>query len=317
MTSTSTVNMQPDIVQVATGLSFTEGPLWSVPEGALYFCDIRGDATWRWSGNAAELLRQPSGGPNGLAWDRLGRLVTCEAATARVTALAADGSVSALASHYGGMELNSPNDLVGRSDGSIYFTDPDYGRIGYPGFPGTPRPPELPFQGVFRIPPDGGLELMADGNDKPNGICFSRDESRLYVVETALMRIRAYDVSAGGRLSGERVFFTYPARPDLPPGVPDGIETDVLDNVYCTGPGGVWVISPEGGALGVIRLPERTANIAWGGADRRSLFATASTSVYRMEMEVSGNPPPYPQPDKQEGDLPEMTTDTVPKGSSR
>jgi len=297
ITRTRTLNLKPSVVQVATGFSFTEGPLWSAPDGAFYFCDIRGDATWRWTGGAAEVVRRPSGGPNGLAWDRLGRLVTCEAAAARVTALAGDGSMTVLADRYEGMELNSPNDLVGRSDGSIYFTDPDYGRIGFPGFPGRPRPPELPFQGVFRIRPEGGLELMAEGYDKPNGLCFSRDESRLYVVETALMRIRVYEVAAGGALSGERIFFTYPDRPDLPPGVPDGIETDALDNVYCTGPGGIWVISPDGEELGVIRMPERTANIAWGDAERSTLFATASTSIYRMTMDVPGNPPPYPQPD--------------------
>jgi gluconolactonase len=296
MTIVSTVNLEPQVEQVATGFAFTEGPLWSAPDASLYFCDIRGDATLRWGRGVTEVVRRPSGGPNGLGWDRSGRLVTCEAATARVTALETDGSTVTLASHFEGGELNSPNDLVGRSDGSIYFTDPDYGRIGFPGFPGRPRPAELPFQGVFRIPAEGGLELVAGGLDKPNGLCFSRDESLLYVVETLPRHIRVYDVAASGQLGNGKVFFTYESRPDLTPGVPDGIETDVLDNVYCTGPGGVWVISPQGALIGVIRIPERTANLAWGGTQRRTLFVTASTSVYRMEMEVPGNPPPYPQP---------------------
>lgn len=296
MTKASTVNLEPRVELVATGFIFTEGPLWSVRDSTLYFCDIRGDATVQWTGETTTVVRRPSGAPNGLAWDRDGRLVTCEAATARVTAFEADGGIVTLASHFEGLELNSPNDLVGRSDGSIYFTDPDYGRIGFPGFPGRPRPPELAFQGVFRITAEGGLELAAGGLDKPNGLCFSRDESLLYVVETRPLRIRVYDVAAGGRLSGDRVFFTYDPRPDLAPGVPDGIETDLLDNVYCTGPGGIWVISPHGSLVGVIRVPERTANLAWGGPDRSTLFVTASTSVFRMEMEVPGNPPPYPQP---------------------
>jgi gluconolactonase len=295
MTTAQAVDLDPRLERISTGHVFTEGPLWSHRENSLYFCDLKGDSVYRWDGTTAGLVRRPAGAPNGLGWSRSRQLVTCEAAAARVTALQPDGSVTTLASHFEGKELNSPNDLVGRSDGSIYFTDPDYGRIGYPGFPGTPRPPELPFQGVFRIPPEGALELAAEGFDSPNGLCFSKDESVLYVVETRPGRILAHDVSADGHLSDRRLFFDYPGRPDLSPGAPDGIETDVLDNVYCTGPGGIWIFDAGGSPLGIVPIPERTTNLAWGGSDRSSLYVTASTSIYRLEMSVPGNPPPYPE----------------------
>ena len=292
-------DIQPQ--QIATGFHFTEGPVWHPEDEFLLFTDIPGDVIWRWDedGNASE-WRRPSHMANGLTYDARRRLIACEAATSLVTRAEPDGSLTTLACLYDGQEINSPNDVVVRSDGSIYFTDPPSGRA----LPhGLPRPRYLDFQGVFRIPPDGGaLELLLDDMNTPNGLCFSPDESRLYINDSLRMHIRVFDVKADGSLTGGDVLFVQEGYTPiaenvtkalietgkLAHGVPDGMKCDALGNIWCTGHGGVWVIDPEGKQLGLVETPETPANLAWGGPDFRSLFICATRSVYRIEARVTG-----------------------------
>ncbi len=230
-------------------------------------------------------FRKPSNKANGNTYDRLGRMLTCEHATSRVVRTDAGGATTVLATHYRGRELNSPNDIVVKRDGFIYFTDPTYGRM--PVY-GLPREPELDFRGVYRLAEDGSaLSLLADDFAQPNGLCFSRDERRLYVNDTERGHIRVFTVKDDGSLAAGRVFATLAG---TGAGAPDGMKVDRDDNVYCCGPGGVHVLSPDGQALGVIRTPEVVANFAWGDPDMLSLFLTASTSLYRVRTRTPGVP---------------------------
>ncbi len=277
-----------DVEQVATGFTFTEGPIW-MPDGSLHFSDMPGDMRRRWHPDqGVEVLRDPSNKCNGMTLDDDGNLIVCEHVTSSVVRERPDGTREVLASHWGRSYLNSPNDVVVASDGSILFTDPTYGRM--PGF-GIERAQELDFQGVYRIPPDGGeLELLVDDFAQPNGLCFSPDESLLYVNDTDRAHIRVFDVGADHALSNGRVFAENIGDGDLAKGeLVDGMKIDELGNVYVTGPDGVWVFSPEGEHLGVIGVPESVGNINWGGDDWSTLYIPASTSVYRVAMKVSGN----------------------------
>jgi gluconolactonase len=193
-----------------------------------------------------------------------------------------------LATHYEGRELNSPNDVVVKSDGAIYFTDPTYGRM--PGF-GIEREQDLDFQGVYRLPAGGGdLELLVDDFAQPNGLCFSPDESLLYINDTTRAHIRVFDVGADHKLSNGRVFAEKIGDGDLAKGgLVDGMKLDEHGNVYVTGPDGVWVFGTDGEHLGTIEIPESVGNINWGDDDWRSLYIPSSTSVYRVRMKVAGN----------------------------
>jgi gluconolactonase len=219
---------------------------------------------------------------NGLTYDREELLVACEHATSRVTRTESDGTVTVLASHWQGKELNSPNDVVALRDGAIVFTDPAYGRR----LPhGVPRDQELDFQGVYRIPPRGGeLELLLDDFEAPNGLCLSPDESRLYVDDSERDEIRVFDWN-GARATNGRLFREQPGC--------DGIKCDARGNVWVTGPDGIWIHSPEGEHLGTVELPEQPANLNWGGEEWRTLFVTASASVYRIETLVGAAHVPY------------------------
>jgi gluconolactonase len=188
-----------------------------------------------------------------------------------------------IASHYGGKELNSPNDIVVKSDGGIYFTDPTYGRIDYYGIL---REPVLTFRGVYRAA-GGTLTLLADDFAQPNGLCFSADETRLFVNDTERGHIRVFDVKADGTLAGGAVWAQTVGEGD---GAPDGMKIDSAGNLYCCGPGGIHVFDPNAACLGVIRTPEGTANFAFGDEDFRSLFITASTSLYRIRVKTPGRP---------------------------
>jgi len=222
---------------------------------------------------------------NGLTYDHEGRLLACEHATSRVTRTDLDGSIIVLATHHDGKELNSPNDIIVARDRAIYFTDPTYGRVQYYG---VPREPELPFRGVYRIDPrDGRLALLVDDFAQPNGLCFSLDEARLFINDTERGHIRVFDVGDEGTLSGGRVFAETTGEGE---GGPDGMKIDSRGNLFCCGPGGVHVFDPEGISLGVIRTPEPVANFAWGGAEYRTLFVTASSSLYRIAVETPGRP---------------------------
>ncbi|TWT05611.1 SMP-30/gluconolactonase/LRE family protein [Reyranella sp. CPCC 100927] len=270
--------------EIGSGFLFTEGPLWHPGGAYLLFSDIPGDHIRRWrQADGVQTFRQPSNMSNGLAWDRQGRLLACEHATSRVTRTESDGSITVLASHYDGKTLNSPNDIVAKSDGAIYFTDPTYGRMKYFG---RERACELTFQGVYRVDAEGKVTLLADDFAQPNGLCFSRDESRLFVNDTSRQHIRVFDVRADGTLADGRVWANTTG---TGPGAPDGMKIDSAGNLYCCGPGGIHVFAPDATALGVIRAPQPAANFCFGGDDRRSLFITAGTSLYRTRVKIPGH----------------------------
>ncbi len=273
-----------EIEEVGSGFEFTEGPIWNHVEKHLVFSDIPGNIMRRWRPDGSvETWRRPSNMANGNTYDGQGRVVTCEHATSRVTRTESDGSVTVLATHYGDKELNSPNDIVVKSDGSIYFTDPSFGRMEYFG---RPRERQLSFQGVYRLDPDSReLTLLVDDFDQPNGLCFSLDESKLFINDTMRAHIRVFDVNGEGTLENGRVWAEVTGGND---GAPDGMKVDSQGNLYVTGPGGIHVFDPDAACLGVIRMPQGCANFCWGDDDLKSLFVTASTSLYRVHVQVAG-----------------------------
>jgi len=268
---------EPEVL--ATGFEFIEGPVW-MPGGYLLFSDIPASRIYKWMPDGAlEVWREPSGESNGLTLDRQDRLVACEHKNRRVSLTEADGTVRTLADRYKGNRLNSPNDVVVKSDGAIYFTDPPYGI--------KPEAQEQPVNGLYRILPDDTLELLADDFDRPNGLAFSPDERILYVDDSPRRHVRAFDVRPDGALTNSRIF----ADMDHPqPGSPDGMKIDREGNLFVTGATGVWVFEPDGTRLGVIVTPEQPANCAWGDDDLMSLYITARTSLFRVRVKVPGLP---------------------------
>lgn len=268
------VDIVPDtrVEKILGGFQFTEGPLWV--KGKLLFSDIPASTIYIWTPGAtrAEVYRRPSGRSNGLTLDRKGRLIACEH-DRRLTRTELDGAVKVLVDSYGGKRLNSPNDVVVASDGAIYFTDPPYG------LNDKQEGKELPYQGVYRLGTHGKLTLLDDTFERPNGLAFSPDESRLYIDDTARRHIRVFDMRKDGSIRNGRVFAELKG---AKPGNPDGMKIDVHGNVYCTGSGGVWVINQNGELIGVIETPEVPTNVAWGDADFKTLYITAQTSVYRV-----------------------------------
>ena len=265
--------------EVAAGFQFTEGPVWH-PDGYLLFSDIPADTIYRLApGEPASPWRTPSGNSNGLTFDRLGRLIACEHGNRRVTRTETDGSVADLATHYEGKRLNSPNDVVVRSDGSIYFTDPPYGV--------TPEEKELPYNALFRIAPDGALRALVCDFDRPNGLAFSPDETILYVNDTTRRQIRAFNVSLDGSLTDGRIFAQMVS--DMVGG-PDGMKLDVEGNIYCTGPGALWVYRSDGELVGTVAGPQRPANLAFGDSDLKTIYLTSRTSIYTLRTKIPGLP---------------------------
>ena len=269
--------------RLATGFVFTEGPLWH-PDGFYYFVDVRASMLYRITpGRAHEVVREKTGGGNGTTFDLQGRLVLCEGDNRRVSRQGADGRFEVLMDRFEGKRLNRPNDVVCKSDGSIYFTDPGL-RV-----PLAER--ELTYAGVYRVAPDGTTSLVADF-EYPNGLAFSPDERKLYVANTRWAQyIHVLELDAQGRMIRRRIFADMSS--DETDGVPDGMKVDVEGRVYCTGPGGTWVFAPDGTRLGIIRTPEVPANLAFGGPDLRTLFLTARTSVYTLRTKVPGRPHPW------------------------
>jgi gluconolactonase len=269
--------------QLATGFQFTEGPLWH-PDGFFYFVDIRANRIYQITpGQEPVVFRENSGGGNGTTFDLSGNLIVCEGGNRRVTRTDASGSISVLADNYQGKRLNAPNDVVCRSDGSIYFTDPTFR------MPFSER--EVESNGVYRVTPDGAITLVAEA-ELPNGLAFSPDERTLYVANTrATQYILAFDIGADGGAIRRRIFADMSSTEQG--GAPDGMKVDVAGNVYCTGAGGTWVFSPGGELLGIIRLPEIAANLAFGGSDLQTLLFTARTSVYSIRVKVPGQPHPW------------------------
>src|SRR6478672_1210053 len=284
-----------ELEQIATGCTFTEGPLWH-PDGYLLFSDMPGDVRRRWDErDGAREIANPSNKGNGMTWDLDGRLIVCEHVTSSVVRMDPDGTGSGsetLVTHHDGRELNSPNDVVVKSEGAFYFTDPTYGRM--PGF-GIEREQDLDYQGVYRIAPEGGeAQLLIDDFAQPNGLCFTADERKLYVNDTDHAHIRLFDVRDDGTLANGRVFAEGIGTGDLESGeLVDGMKLDERGNVYVTGPQGVWVFAPDGEQLGVIEVPENVGNVNWGGANWDWLFIAASTSMFRIQLKVSGNRLPY------------------------
>jgi gluconolactonase len=285
--------------KLAGGFQFTEGPVWH-PDGYLLFSDPNANTIYRWSPEGAvSVFRTKSGytgfdigryhqpGSNGLTLDRDGLLTINEHGNRRVTRLERTGKITVLADRYDGKRLNSPNDLVYRSDGTLYFTDPPFG------LPQTFEDPnkELTFSGVYMVK-DRKVTLLTRELSGPNGLAFSPDEKYLYVDNWDLKRkvLMRYQVNADGTLSGGRVFYDFTGeREDV---ALDGIKVDVKGNVYVSAPGGVWILSPAGKALGRIVPPEHDANFAFGDADGKSLYLTASTGLYRIRVNVPGIRPP-------------------------
>ena len=273
-----------ELEQVATDFIFTEGAMWNGATRELVFSDMPGDIMRKWSAESGiSVLRQPSSKTNGNYYDLEGRLISCEHETSRVVREEANGTLSVLATHYEGKELNSPNDVIVKSDGAIYFTDPTYGRMDVFGLL---REQDLDFQGVYRIDPNSGdLSLLANDFQQPNGLTFSLDEQQLFVNDTDAGHIRLFDVAEDGSISGGEVWAVPEGAGD---GGCDGMKIDSEGNLYCTGPGGLHVYASDATCLGVLEVPEVAANFTWGDDDLQALYITASTSLYRTRVNIPG-----------------------------
>jgi len=283
------------VERLYTGTRWAEGPVWFADGRYLLFSDIPNNRMLRWTEETAEVsvFRSPSNYSNGNSRDRQGRLITCEHDTRRVTRTEHDGTITVLMDHFQNKKLNAPNDVIVHSDGAIWFSDPGYGIMS--NYEGHKSPFELPTN-VYRLDPQT-LEptVVASDMDKPNGLCFSPDEKKLYVADTGVARhpsdphpIRVYDVVDGVRLKNGRLFA------DMSPGTSDGIRCDVDGNVWSAagwggdGYNGVRVFAPDGTLIGKIHLPETCANLCFGGAKRNRLFMAASQSLYAVYVETQG-----------------------------
>jgi gluconolactonase len=279
------------VERIAHGMLWSEGPVWLGDTRTLVWSDVPGNCMYRWDeeSGATGVFRKPSNNANGNTRDRQGRIVTCEHLTRRVTRTEFDGRITVLADSFEGKRLNSPNDVVVKSDGSVWFTDPVFGIGGY--YEGEKDTPQI-APNVYRIDPDGSLSVVAEGVNQPNGLAFSPDESLLYVVESRAVprKILAYDVVGGRTLTNRRVLI------DAGPGTPDGFRCDVDGNLWCgwgmgqAGLDGVHIFNPDGTLIGRIDLPERCANLSFGGVHRNRLFMAASTSVYSLYVNTQGAP---------------------------
>lgn len=273
------------VEKVDGGFKFVEGPVW-MPQGYLLFSDIPANAIMQWKAGAkSKIWRQPSGHTNGNTIDYQGRLISCEH-DRRVTRTEKSGKITALATKYGASKLNSPNDVVVKSNGDIYFTDPPYGI--------QPEQAELSFAGVYRLDKNNKLTLLVKDFTRPNGIAFSPDEKLLYVNDTEGMHIRVFEVQTDGTLDEGRVFAEL--KEPSKEGAPDGMKVDVKGNVYCTGPGGVWVFAPSGKLLTKIRVAEAPANCGFGDADFKTLYMTSRTGLYRIRLQNAGIRPGVGKP---------------------
>ncbi|WP_435011329.1 SMP-30/gluconolactonase/LRE family protein [Tundrisphaera lichenicola] len=274
---------------VADGLVFTEGPLW-LPDGSLLFQDIKAERTYKVAPDGSvRVLREQTHAANGQTFDPKGRVVFCEQNGRRISRMDPDGSnVETVVEAWEGKRLNSPNDIVARSDGLLYFTDPPYGV--------QPDDREIPFQGVYALDGLGIPRPVLDDFEKPNGLAFSPDDRTLYVCDTARYHVRAFDVEKSGTIdqASGRVFCT------LDPGQaggPDGMKVDLEGRVYVAVALGVWVFEPDGKLLGILGLPQRPSNLNWGGPGGKTLAITAVDHVYKVRFQAAGLTPPFvPRP---------------------
>ncbi len=274
------------IHRAAGGFRFLEGPVWDMENKRLIFSDIKANALFSYTReHGISMFRENSYLANGNVLDAEGSLLTCEHGTSRISKTTSDGRYSVLVDAYKGKQLNSPNDLVIKSDGTIYFTDPAAGRSA--GF-GIPRKQELDFQGVFRFDPASDeLTLLSDDFSFPNGLCFSPDEKYLYVNDTQKQHIRCFEIDDKGLFTDGGKVFTDVIQ-DMPVGKVDGMKFDSTGLLFCTGPGGIQIFNQEAVCVGRIYVPEQAANFAWGGLDKQTLFITASSTLYTIRMEKPG-----------------------------
>ncbi len=277
------LDRDPRLELLSSGFSFTEGALWDTGARCLYFSDIPKSQIWVWTRETgARVWREPSHMANGLTLDDVGRMLICEHETSRLTRLQPGEAPEILADTYRGTPLNSPNDVIVARDGTIYFTDPTYGREP---FWGVERPADLDFRGVFAISAgDGTLHCLADDFDGPNGLCLSQDERQLFVNDSERNHIRRLDLETPLSVKDSQIWAKLPYMGE---GSADGMKRDNADRLWCCGPGGVHVFSAEGAWLGLLHMPEFTANLCFGGDDRRELFLTASTRIWRLQLSFS------------------------------
>ncbi len=263
---------------VAIGFGFTEGPVWD-PSGFLYVSDETLNKIFRVfpDGKKEEVIAL--GDPDGNTFDRQHRLIDCASVLRGIIEITPDGKYKMLAGKYEGKRFNSPNDVIVGPDGALYFTDPTLDLV-------AGEKQEIPFQGVYRLGEKGDVRLLTKDLTQPNGLAFSPDGKRFYVDDSEKRNIRVYDVAADGTLKNGKVFGEEPGSKD--DGVPDGIKVDKDGNLFVTGPGGIWVWDAQGYHLGTILMPEQPANLTWGDADHRTLYITATTSVYRLRTTTEG-----------------------------
>jgi len=265
--------------KVGGGFGFTEGPVWD-PAGFLYVSDEEQNKIFKLSldGKKTELISL--GDPDGNTYDRDHRLIDCASVLRAIIAVSEDGKYNVLADKFEGKRLNSPNDVIVGPDGALYFTDPSLDLV-------KGEKQEIPFQGVYRLDSNGNLRLLTKDLSQPNGLAFSPDGKRLYVDDDGEQKnIRVYDVAVDGSLANGRVFGEEKGAPHE--GVPDGIKVDKQGHVFVTGPKGIWVWDPDGHHLGTIEMPEQPANLTWGDKDYKTLYITATTSVYRIRTKARG-----------------------------
>ena len=289
------VPLDANIQKLASGFTFTEGPVWDKRSGVLYFSDVRDNTIYSWSEDEgvnvfiqpvfAEVTDHPSVGSNGLTLDREGRLILMEHGYRRVSRLEANGERTTLIDNYRGNRLNSPNDVAWHTNGWLYFTDPPYGMPGLENDPAR----ELNYNGIYRLSPEGEIQLLERNQTRPNGLVFSPDEETLYVANSDAENKVWYAYTViHGIIGNPRIF--YDVNDQSSEGAADGMKVDTEGNLFATGPGGVWVFDPDGTHLGTIKPAEVPANVAWGD-DGSTLYMTARTGLYRLQLSTSGDIP--------------------------
>jgi gluconolactonase len=272
------VDHEAKLATVASGFGFTEGPMWD-EAGFVYVSDETINKIFRVSADGKKEEVIALGDPDGNTFDRKHRMIDCASVLRAIIEVTLDGKYKILADHFEGKKFNSPNDVIVGPDGALYFTDPTLDLV-------AGEKQEIPFQGVYRLDDKGNVRLLTKDLTQPNGLAFSPDGKKFYVDDSEKRNIRVYDFSAEGTLTNGRIFGEEPGGKGE--GVPDGIKVDKAGNLFVTGPKGIWVWDAKGNHVGTIAMPEQPANLTWGDKDYRTLYITATTSVYRLQMKTQG-----------------------------